>query len=173
MTQVAEQIEVSKDELVKVLMAVKGPTPATITATTLVKMNKRNNPYHEKVYKTQDSNVFINFNYANSVNKRLVKEGKEANFEAKPRKWGVHVPGTPLILHKDNYYLEAGYLTKNTPKVTYTMDGEEVEKAVFENYLPARKPSTTQGLEQEVVMRDFKIENIKKVKVGGKVYVVK
>lgn len=165
-------VEVKRDELVKVLMSVKGPTPATITATTKVRMNKRNNPYLDKVLKTQNSNVFINFNYKNAINKRLQKEGKEANFEPQPRKWGVHVPGTPLVLHKNQYYLEAGYLTKNQPKVSYTMDGEEIEKAVFENYLPAKSPSKSQGLDKEVVMRDFKIENIERVKMLGKEYVV-
>lgn len=171
-TTAIETVNVTEGELVKMLMAITGPKPATITATTEVKMNKTNNPYHERVTKRQVSNVFINFSYTNSVNKKLVKEGKEADFVAKPRVWGVHVPGTPLITHKNEFHLEAGFITKNTPKAEYMLDGVVTDKAVFETYLPAKTENKSQGLDEEVVIRTFKICNIESVRVNGKLYVV-
>lgn len=167
----AEVVNVTLDELRRVLSVVVGPTPATLVAETPVEMKKTNNPYLNRVIKRQTSNVFINFSYQNAVNKRLTKEGKEANFQSQPRKWGVHVPGTPLILHKNQYYLEAGFITKNAPKAVYLLDGEETDKAVFETYMPSKSSSNSQGLENEVTIRSFKLENVLEIKMNGKRYV--
>jgi hypothetical protein len=162
---------VDLDGLRRVLSVVVGPTPATIVAETPVKMNKTDNPFYDQVTKVQESNVFINFSYENAVNKRLTKEGKEADFEAQPRKWGVHVPGTPLVLHKGQYYLEAGFITKNAPKASYMHNGEPIDKELFERYVPVKKSSGNQGLEKEVVIRDFKLENVRSIKMNGMLYV--
>jgi hypothetical protein len=166
----SEIIKVKLPELVKVLMSIKGATPATFTAVTDVKMNKRNNPFYGEVTKEQVSNVFINFNYANAINKQRVKEGKEADFVPHERKWGVRVPGTPLILHKNNYYLEARFL-KNEPKVVYKHNGSEIDKSVLEAYMPAKRKVASQNLENDIIIRDFKISNIRSIKFGGKTYV--
>lgn len=163
----SEIVKVNLDGLVKALMTIKGATPATFEAITEVKMNKTNNPYFSRVKKKQKSNVFINFNYANAVNKQLTKEGKEADFVPQARKWGVHVPGTPLILHKDAYYLEARFLN-NEPKTEYMLDDEITDKTVFETYLPTKKEVKSQGTDQEIIIRDFKVENMRSVTFGGK-----
>jgi hypothetical protein len=170
-TKTIEIVKVTREQLVKALMAITGPTPATFLAETDVNMNKTANPYHGQIKKVQKSNVFINFKYENSVNKALAKEGKEADFEAQPRKWGVRVAGTPLILFKDKYYLEARFLN-NEPKVEYFHEGKIIEKALFEQFIPEKKSSGNQGLENEVIIRDFKIEGIKEIQFGGIKYVV-
>jgi len=168
-----EVVLVDKMSLVRELMQVKNAIPATIIAITEEKMNKTNNPFYGRVTKKQRSNVFINFDYANSVNKRLTKEGKEADFIAHSRTWGERLPGTPIVFHNNTYYLEAGFLTKNDPKVEYFVDGEATDKAVFESFLKTKKPSTgRQGVEEEneVVLRDFKIDSIHEVHMNGKIY---
>jgi len=159
--------------LVRVLMQIKGATPATFLAITEVKMNKTNNPFYERVSKKQKSNVFINFDYAGAVNRKLLKEGKEPEFVAKPRKWGEKLPGTPLIFHKGEYYLEARFLN-NDPKVEYLVDGIVTEKAVLETYLPVKNTESIkehQGLNEEIIIRDFKVQNIREITVGGTHYV--
>jgi hypothetical protein len=165
-------VEVTTDELVKALMAVKGPTPATFIAETVLDMRKTDNPYYKKVLKRQKSNVFINFNYENSVNKALTKEGKEADFEAQPRKWGVRVPGTPLVLHEGAYYLTARFLS-NEPKVELIHEGKEIDRDVLSQFIPEKKSSGNQGLENEIIVRDFSINNIKEIQFGGTKYIVK
>lgn len=165
-----EIVEVNLEGLVKALMAIKGATPATFVARTNVKMNKRNNPYYGEIDKIQKSNVFINFNYTNSVNKQRVKEGKEPDFVAKERKWGVKVPGTPLILHKNSYYLEARFLN-NEPDVEYIYENSEIDKNEFSMFLPNRSRPTNQNTEKEIIIRDFKVENIQKITFGGKTYI--
>jgi hypothetical protein len=170
--------QVSLQDLRIMLSGIKGAKPATITAVTEVKMNKgrgeNKNPYHGRVTKRQVSNVFINFSYKNAVNKRLTKEGKEADFVPQERAWGVKVTDTPLVLHKEQYYLEAGFITKNTPNVEYLLDNEPTDKAVFENFMQAKSSSSRQGLSEdnEVVLRTFKLDTIESIKVNGVTYIV-
>jgi hypothetical protein len=159
--------------LVRALMQVKGATPATFVAVTEVKMNKTNNPYHGRVNKKQKSNVFINFDYAASVNRKLLKEGKDADFVAKPRKWGEKLPGTPIIFYQNKYYLEARFLN-NEPKVEYIVDGVVTEKAVLETYLPVKNEDASkehQGLDEVITIRDFLVNNIHELTVNGTHYV--
>ena len=180
-TNTDNAVMVNYDQMVKVLMAVTGATPATIIAETPVIMPKTNNPYHEKIIKRQKSNVFINFDYAKSVNAKLVKEGKTPDFVAKPRKWGTKLPGTPIVFHaeKQKYYLETRFLG-NEPKIEYFLLNENgakenTEKSLFEQFLKPSPPSSSenQGLEEAVVLRDFDIANIYSIAVDGKTYIRK
>jgi hypothetical protein len=180
-TNTENAVMVNYDQMVKVLMAVTGATPATIIAETPVKMNKTGNPYHDKIIKRQKSNVFINFDYAKSVNAKLVKEGKTPDFVASPRKWGTKLPGTPVVFYaeKQKYYLETRFLG-NEPKVEYFQINENgskeiTEKSLFEQFLPPSKSlsSEHQGLDEAVILRDFDVANIYSIAVGGKTYIRK
>lgn len=165
--------------LVRALMQVKNACPATFLAITEVKMNKTNNPYYGRVHKKQKSNVFINFDYGAAVNRKLLKEGKDADFVAKQRKWGERLPGTPLVFHNNEYYLEARFLN-NEPKVEYLVKDEATgatvvtEKAVLETYLPVKNEDSIkehQGLDEAIVIRDFKVRNVREITMNGIHYV--
>ena len=164
--------------LVKALMQVKGATPATFISVTQVKMNKKNaakepNPFHDLIYKRQKANVFINFDYSKSVNRARDKEGNEEEFVAKPRKWGEHLEGTPIITHNGKYYLETRFLGYE-PQVEYLKENASIDKSVFESFLPPERPATSkehQGLEEEIIIRDIDIKNIHQITFGGDTYV--
>lgn len=158
-------MSVNKMELVRALMQLTSATPATFVAITDVKLNK-SNPYFGRLQKKQRSNVFINFDYENSVNKALIKEGKTPDFKAKPRQWGNRIPNTPLILHKNVYYLEARFL-KHEPHVEYFLDGDSIEKEMIENHLPPERNEAKHGLEEAIIIRDFKIDSIHEITVNG------
>ena len=164
--------EVTKDQLVKVLMGLTGSTFATITAETELKMNKKNNPYYGEVTKVTEANVNINFNYTNAVNNARLKEGNEEEFVAQPRKWGQKVPGTPLVLHEGNYYLEARFLGYSKTNSVYYHNNKVVEKTLLESFIPAVREAKNQDLENEVIVRSFKIQSIKEVLVNKTRYVV-
>lgn len=167
----AEVKFVTLEELTEVLKGVNHAMPATVIAATDVDMNKTGNEYHKRITKVQKANVFIKFDYANSVNKQRIKEGKEPDFVPKARVWGVHVDNTPLIEHKGQYYLEARFLGYE-PEIDYFLDGKTpIEKAKFEAYLPPKKASTTQDLENEVVMRTFKLDGVREVTINKIRYV--
>lgn len=158
-------------QLVEMLKQVKRPIPATFVAATKVDMRKTNNPFHDRIVKRQRSNVFIKFDYENSVNKARLKEGKEADFVAKSRKWGTHVDDTPLIEHKGEYYLEARFLG-NSPGVDYFIDGNTpIDKTAFESFVPEKGESKSQDLENEVVIRDFKVAGIREITLNGIRYI--
>lgn len=167
---------VTKAQLVKVLMGLVGSTFATIVSETDVKMNKKNNPYHGTITKLTRANVNINFSYENAVNKARVKEGKEDDFEAQARKWGETIPGTPLVLKEGKYYLYCRFLGYNKTKSIYFHNTDTgsalIEKAIIEEFLPKVNESKTQDLENEVVVRTYKIENIREVIVNKIHYTV-
>ncbi len=164
---------ITKGRLAKILLSITGAMPATILVETEVKMNKTNNPYFGEVTKLMEANVFINFNYQNSVNRARVKEGKAADFVAQPRKWGQKVPNTPLILHNGAYYLEARFLGSNRTKTAVFHKGRLLDPAKISSFVAVKSESKTQDLEKEVVMRDFKLENIKEITLNGIHYIVR
>lgn len=46
----------------------------------------------------------INFNYQVELNAQQVADGQEVT-EPGQRPWGVKIPGSPLVVHKGNFYL--------------------------------------------------------------------
>lgn len=159
-------INISQQELVQLLRDVKGAKPATILAITIPAMRKTGNPYVDKVTKMQTSNVFINFNYANNVNTARFRNDEETGFVAKPRHWGQRIAGTPLVEHKGNYYLECRFMKASTP--IYMIDGQPTQKSVLEPWLQESTSNAEhQGLteETEIIVRDFKLINVKEIKL--------
>ena len=165
--------EITKQELIEMLKNLKSATPTTIITNTIPKMRKKNNPYLDRVTKFMKANVFINFNYENSVNKVRDKEGNEVDFVASPRIWGVKIPGTPLVEHKGSYYLECRFLKHvNT---TYICNNQNIDESVLSDFLQEGSNAAHQGVsfENEVILRDFKIENILEIRLMGEVYSIK
>jgi hypothetical protein len=182
MTTTTTPKQISLLELEIVLARVPHATPATITAVTELNMNKFGmvqdvktpNPYLDRATKRIVSNVFIGFIYANSVNNALKKEGKEADFVPSERKWGVRIPGTCLVAHKDKKYLECRFL--NAVKPEYFLDGQPTTKETFSAFMPEKSSNAEhQGLseENEVILRDYKLASIAEIKVMGEHYIVK
>jgi hypothetical protein len=83
------------------LLEVKGAKAVSVVTITVPLMNKRvngeANPFYDRVKKRTYRSCMIGFRYENSVNNQREREGKEVDFVAAPRKWGVHLDGTPLI----------------------------------------------------------------------------
>ena len=91
------QMRVAKLETV--LRNHKGNGFAHIITRTVPAMRKTGNPFHGNVFKVADVNIQAGFEYINSVNNQLSREGKTPDAEAKPRKWGQRIKGTPLVEH--------------------------------------------------------------------------
>ena len=112
--------------------------------------------------------VFQNKNsngYENMVNRRLEKEGKNpATFNVGQRAWGERVDGMPIVTHKGDDYLEVIFLKAG--EVRYTLDGQPIEYSDIEGMKPA-SDSSQGGLEDKVVIRTFKADSIKTIRVDG------
>lgn len=155
-----------------------------LTTETVPDMRKTDNPFFGRVTKRSFTTVQIGASYANAVNNRREKEGVAdiEPFTPKPRKWGVRINGTPLVIHvkkgedKPRYYMECRVLqTNHEPE--YYLDG------VFVDNIPLRDqilsfisaPSSNaawQGVTDEIILRDYALDSIVQVKMDKETYVI-
>jgi len=163
--------EITKQQLIELLKNLKTATPATVITQTIPKMRKTNNPYFDKVTKFMKANVFINFNYEKSVNRVREKEGNDEVFEASKRVWGTRIQGTPLVEHKGNYYLECRFLKHC--KSTYLFENKVIDDSDISDFIYEGSNAEHQGVFEEVILRDFKIESILQIKFNKEVYIVR
>lgn len=157
---------ITKKQFLDMMLSHKGCSAVTIVAKTVVKTG------HTKVSRV---NGMIGFRYANSVNNQLAREDKETDFVAQPRRWGNHIPGTPLIENKGSFYLE--FKVEKSLDYRYEdcngnpLSAEETEKV---NAVLASKYSKpkTQGTQKEIILRDYSIENILSITYKGICYLI-
>lgn len=155
----------TKQELVEVLKSVKGNTFISIESKTEPKL-KKGNPFNALI---KISKVFgaIGFNYENSVNNQRIRESLEVDFEAKPRQWGKRIKGTPLVEHKDKYYLE---VKVQGAESDYFQDNNRVDVDKIKPWMYNSK--SRQGVEKEVIVRDYSLDNISRIKINKKDFIV-
>ena len=146
----------------------------TITKPTL--KGGKSNPMQGRVVKKTAGNhvmVFQNKNgssYEKMVTRRLAEEGKDPeSFELQPRTWGIRIPNTPFVEHKGQYYLEVIFL--NAGKSTFYLDGKEIAKSDIEG-LQDREEGRQGGLDNKVVIRTFKVDNVVGMRVDGESYML-
>jgi hypothetical protein len=152
---------------INAIVGITTETPVTLTG-------GKKNPLQGRVVKRLLSGNVILFcnresnGYENMVRRRLEKEGISAdNFTLGERKWGNRIKGTPYVAHKGNLYLETIFLSKPT-KIEYLVDGKVTDKKDIIG-LPEKKQEGEQGgLINSVIVRDYKTENIKAIRVNGK-----
>ena len=148
----------------------------TLTDVSLPKSNQ----YHGRVTKQSCINVQLNFNYANAVNNMREKEGKERDFTPAAIKWGTRIPYTPLIMHtrkgetEQTAYLMTRVLRFNPP--AYFIDGKQVLDIPtldeIKDDLASYSNKEHQGVDQEVIIRTYKLSSIKAITLDGETLVV-
>lgn len=161
----------------------RGTFGITLIAVTEPKMNKRGNPFYGRVKKaTYMSNVALGYDYENVVNARLERKGEEGTFQAekpKGKSWDVY----PFILQSDKdesiKYLRCTMRPNTATKTLFILDGEIVTDAdtiiAIKDWLPKSAPSVKQtesGLsdEEQVIVRDYKLDGILCLTQGEKVF---
>lgn len=137
-------------------------------------MRVRNNPFAGRVLKLSRVSGLINFRYTKSVNAQRKREAQPDDFQAVPRSWGVRIVGSPLVLHFDSgpqFYLEVKrerverwYFDANTL--------EPINEADLIPYLPRRRKSKRQNLDSEIVLRDYRLDHIAELSIGGETLAV-
>jgi hypothetical protein len=155
-----------RENLLNILSTVKGTSAVSFNTTTSVKMNKTNNPYHGRVTKVSKVNGIVGFNYKNSCNNQLEREGKEKNFKPQSRKWGKHDEKIPCVINHTNkngefkqYVNLKVQSTSDKPK--YFLDDEPINKEVIKDFLPqSKKPNTQKNIDDEIVVRDYDVDSI-------------
>ena len=165
MNQLQTETMMTQSELVKFFYANTQAMRGNIVTRTPVKMNKKDvatksieNP-HGAIYKVQTINVELNPKYEMQVNTARMLEGKEQDFEAEARKWGVHVNGG-IIEKNGQLYLNTIEESRIGEAVYETENGVEVSYNDLRAFIPAYKSAPKQGLDGDVKVRTFKLENV-------------
>lgn len=165
-------------ELTQNLTSMDNTVLATVRTVTVPEMRKTNNPFYGRVVKVQDLSASVgSWSYSKAVNNRRQKEWQKAllsdentpqpaEFVPEARKWGQRVPNTPFVEHKGQLYVELS--VHNCLRQVYLDDqGNPVSKELLEPYLPKKKEGERQELDNPVILRDVKVENIVSVTYGG------
>ena len=161
----------------------KGTFGIEMLSITEPKMRKTNNPFYGRVKKaTFMRNVAIGYNYENVVNNRLERQGNERSFVCeKPNGKTWLINGLILCADKDETkkYLRTTMRPNMTTHVVYLLDERVVTnkdiEAEIKSFMPKSAPSKKQsecGLsdENQVVVRDFTVENVLALVQGEKRY---
>ncbi len=115
---------------------------------------------------------------------------KAANdFEAKKRQWGKHYispfdnkPSRILIEHtpKDStekrFYVQVAVLNTKTPTYYYKGTDNELstdDLVTAKSFMPKRKEGERQELKNPIIVRDYRIDNVKKITLNKSRYEIK
>ena len=167
--------KISRNELRNVLLNQASATPVTVTAMTDARAKKTNNPFG-RIFKMSRVNGFTGFSYENSVNRQREREGKDKNFEAQNRSWGEKVNN--CLVEKDGEWYISLKVEKvlDKPKYLY-YDNQKgltfLSKDKIENLLPKSHGAEKQGLDKEVIYRNYKLESIVSIAINGQLYKVR
>ena len=156
------------------------------------------NPHFDRISKMNvGSSVIIGASYENMVRKHLAEQQIEeqnlaADLEAEgkvnaakailenqadpndfvvgERKWGTRIPGTPMIEHKGDYYIDMIY--RKAGESSFRNGGKLIDESELLGYTKsAPKPEAQGGVDKKVVFRTTKLDSIVAIRIGGKEYV--
>jgi hypothetical protein len=170
---------ITRHQFENMLMATRGAQFVKLRTVTEVRIPGGIKTLNGRVLKCADVVVQIGVNYQNAVNNQLRREGSSLEFVAQPRKWGTrvrHADGrlTPFVEHNGAAYLEAKIVNPLVHMYFLERDGKAMPIAaeLVEPLLPDTRAGAraTQGTESPVILRDYKLESIRQVTMGGETY---
>lgn len=172
-----EQKTITRQELITLLMGfddTKQQPFVNVVMETPVRMNKTGNPYYDKVFKRSSCNYKLNIDYGQRVNNNSQKEGIETPFEVGEMKGKKHISKCVCIDTKTEttHYLMLERFNEIQPKNEYIMDGNPIEKQLFEGYMTKVYESKSQEQERKVMVITPKIDNIKQMSFDGIQYTI-
>ena len=133
------------------------------------KMRLTGNPYAgQGVVKRETLNGLVGYDYGAAVNRLADKEGKDER-DAKPHPWGDMDASRLFRIHRKT---GEPYLTMKVQSVVvhgfFMPDGTEVPAENIRPFIHAKFKSSTQAdLDGEVIARDYKLANIRKIRAFG------
>lgn len=156
----------------------KGSEFVTIVSTTKPRVLKKDretgepNPFGQ-IVKVSRVNGLVGFRYENSVNNQRTREdhSEAGEFVAEPRTWGEHVNRadgglSSLVEHKGRTYLEVK-VERSLGTTYYDESGTERTYDEVRGVLPKRSESKRQDVENPVILRDYALDNLREISIGG------
>lgn len=166
---------ITRAQLADILRNVKGATPLTISALVDTKARKTDNPF-AAILKLSKVNGMTGADYEASVNRQLAREGKDQlSFSANERKWGERI-GPALVQNGEKLYLVIQPRSTGKPVYMGHRPGLPlcvVPKEKIADFLPPARKAQNQGTEKEVVYRNYSLDSITAISIGGKRYRVR
>lgn len=164
---------IDKNELLNLCVGIDKSKFINLVTETITRMNKKGNPYHDKVIKRQTCNYLVGNEYQTRVRTNDTKEGGEGNFESQPNKIGTHISKCVLFNERTNeHYLQVEYFNESKPQIEYYFEGTTIDKHLFESWLVKKSETTRQPQERLVNVMSFKLSSIKEITLDGKKYKV-
>ena len=159
-----------------VLKNLRGAGFVTIQAKTEPTLTAEGKAVLGVVTKTARVNGTINWIYAKSVNRQRTREGKPANFEAYPRRWGYRLKGMPFIVHvtkpsrkgekgEHRLYLEMK-VERSLGHEYWDAKGKPLAAEIVEPLLQDKKGAPRQWLKKEIIPRDYQVQNITGMRIN-------
>jgi hypothetical protein len=96
--------QITVNQLTDILRSRRGAFALTVKTVTVP--DTRSNCPFDNLTKVSIVNGMGGWIYENSVNNQRVREEKEPDFSAYPRRWGERLRGTPFVTYQDKLYLE-------------------------------------------------------------------
>jgi hypothetical protein len=180
-------------QLRQMLASSRGAHFVTFTARTSARARKTGNR-HWPVTKLARVNGVIGFNYGLTVRRQQLREGRRPTFKPDDRTWGnradpppAATPGKalsagrknrrrglcPLYCHKGRDYLDVK-VERVLQSRYFDAAGRELQLRQVEKFLPKRKSAAAhQGVRRQIVLRDYHLESIESISIGGAVYEIR
>jgi|GEM_PF-1814514 len=173
-----KQMAISKKELSKILLSIKGASYITFKAHTDARAKKTGNPFGT-IWKTYTVNGLVNFQYDEAVVRRLTKEGKEESEFQRGESWHELVKDsrdrlTPFASHKETgeIYLRFWLLNKSPETIYEQEDGTVLTFDEVKPFLPKPSSYKNQGLDKPVQIQTYKMASIVTFNVNDMVYTI-
>jgi hypothetical protein len=164
---------INRDELLRLLSNVEKSTLINLVTETKLRMNKRNNPYFDKVIKKSKCNFLIGNSYETRVQSNEGKEGLTPDFVSMENKVGNHVSKCVLFNEKtQSHYLMVERFDEIKPKVEYIFEGNQIDKMLFNDFMVKVSETSRQEQERKVMVLSYKLDSIKELSLNGHKYVV-
>jgi hypothetical protein len=138
------------------------------------RITKEPNPYLGRVKKISKMVLSLGNNYESAVENRRKKEGVQGGFQAGTITGRRHVSRMILESEKnpEQKYLEVFAMSNTPAQVEYRLDdGTVVDAEKIKPYLPVESENKSQGLENDVKVFTYKLENVREVKIGERTFI--
>ena len=167
-------IFISQNDVIRLFGQIEKPTFTNIVTETPLRMNKKGNPFFGKVTKRSSCNYSVGMVYENRVNNNEIKEGLEGDFKTESLKGKKHVNKVVLIDKETEsvHYIMVERFFEVKPQVSYTFEGNSIEKVMFQDFMIKYQENHKQQQERKVMVLTPKVENIKEFTLEGHYYVV-
>ena len=166
---------ITRSELVELLRA--STTFAGFIASTEPSMVKKDrgtkvpNPFLGRVRKFSKVVATAgDFDFENAVTRQRLRENPEAEkYTVGQRTWGSHVEGSGLVEHNGKFYMRVLHPKSESMYIVDGRPATNAEVAEIKRYLPVVKRSERHCTDKDIIYRDYSLDNILEIRIGGEV----